>query len=94
MKRCSISLAIKEMQIRTTRRYIFLWGTWVAQSVKCLTLDFGSDFMGREIKPHIWLHAGHGTYLRFFLSSPSALPLLPMHTCSSKKRRYILLHAY
>ena len=33
------------------------WGTWVAQSVKCLTLDFGSghDLTVHEIKPCIGL---------------------------------------
>ena len=50
-----------------------IWGTWVAQSVKCLTLGFGSghDLMGQEIKPHIKLPAQQGVCLIF---SPSAPP--------------------
>ena len=33
------------------------WGTWVAQSVKCLTLGFssGHDLRVRELEPHIGL---------------------------------------
>lgn len=37
----------------------------MAQSVKHLTLDLGS---GHEIEPHVRLHTGHGTRLRFSLS--------------------------
>ena len=35
------------------------WGTWVAQSVKCPTLGFGSghDLMIHEFKPHVRLCA-------------------------------------
>lgn len=29
-----------------------LWGTWMAKLVKLLTPSFGSDLMGRGIKPH------------------------------------------
>ena len=46
-----------------------MWGTWVAQSVECLTLGFGSDLdiMGHEIELCIGLYAGHGPCLRFSL---------------------------
>ena len=40
-------------------RMIDCWGTWMAQSVKRLTLDFnsGHDLMVYEINPHIRLCA-------------------------------------
>ena len=36
-----------------------LWGAWVAQSVKHLTLDFGSghDLLVHEFEPHVLLCA-------------------------------------
>ena len=36
---------------------MFGWGTWVAQSVECLTLDSNSvhDLTDHEIKPHVGL---------------------------------------
>ena len=39
-----------------TEKYV-TWGTWVAQSVECPTLDFGSghDLMILEFKPHTGL---------------------------------------
>ena len=38
-------------------KHVVHWGTWVAQSVKYLTLGFGSghDLMVCEVKPHIRL---------------------------------------
>jgi len=55
-------------------------GTWVAQSVKCLTRDYssGHDLRGRETEPRIGLHTQQGVCLRF---SPSAPPKLQC-TCS------------
>ena len=51
------------------------WDAWVAQLVKCLTLDFGSghELMVHEFKPHIWLHVDSvdGACLEFSLSSLS-----------------------
>ena len=59
--------------------------TWVAQSVKCLTLDFGSghDLTVCGIEPHVRLHTQHEPCLRFSLSSLSAPP--PAHALSLKK---------
>ena len=41
-------------------------GTWVAQSVKHLTLDLSSglDLRVCELKPHVGLHAGLGAILK------------------------------
>ena len=49
-------------------------GSWVAQSIECLTLDFlRSQSQGGGIKPQVMLHNGCGACLGFSLS-PSALP--------------------
>ena len=50
-------------------------GTWVAQSVKCPTLGFGSghDPMGGEIEPHVGLCAQQGACWR--VSQPAPPPL-------------------
>ena len=61
-------------------------GTWVAQSVKCPTLDFGSgrDFTVRGIEPprpppHWALRSRPGAHLEFSLSPPAPLLLsLPL----------------
>jgi len=52
------------------------WGVWVVQSIKCLTLDFGSWSQDFKIEPHIGLHTGHGACLRFCLPHPLPLPHL------------------
>ena len=52
-------------------------GAWVAQSVKPMTLDFGSshDLTVREFKPHIGLRAdSHEPALDPLSSSLSVLP--------------------
>ena len=57
-------------------------GTWVAQSVKCLSLDFGSghDFMVHDIEPQDGLCVDSGgACLRFSL--PLSLPS-PTHSLS------------
>ena len=43
---------------RITFLKIPIWGAWVAQSVKCLTLDFGSGhgLMIHGFQPHTGLH--------------------------------------
>ena len=52
-------------------------GTWVAQSGKCPTLDFGSghDLMVGETEPHVGLCADSVWNLLGFLSLPLSLPL-------------------
>ena len=59
------------------KTYAICWGAWVAQLVKCLTLDFGSghDLMVCEIEPRIRLHIGHEACLGF--SSLHLYPSLP-----------------
>ena len=54
------------------------WGTWVAQSVKRLTLDFGSgyDLTVHEIEPHT-----HGVEPVGILSLPLSLSALPLLSC-------------
>ena len=56
------------------------WGTWVAQSVKCPALDFGSghDLTVRGVEPRVGLHADscslfgiHSLSLSFLLPLPS-----------------------
>ena len=38
---------------------VLTWGSWMAQSVKCLTLDFssGCDLIVHEIESHVGLYA-------------------------------------
>jgi len=50
-------------------------GTQVAQLVKRLTLDFGSGHNVRVVEPHVRLHIGCGTCLRFSLSLCMSLSL-------------------
>ena len=63
-----------------------LGGAWVAQSVKCPTLDFGSghDLMVDGIEPRIGLSADSvepaWDSLSPSLSAP--LPLMHVHTCA------------
>ena len=66
-------------------------GAWVAQSVECLTLDFGSDHdpQSHEIEPHIELHAKHRVHLRSSLFLP--LPLL-IHTGSLSLKKEKGIH--
>ena len=61
-----------------------LGGTWVAQSVKCSTLGFGSGcaLKGQELKPHIGLCADSADPAWDSLS-PS-LSLFPVHSISLK----------
>ena len=61
--------------------------TWVAQSVKLLTFDFGSghDLMVCDFEPHIGLWTGSTEPARESLSpSPSAPPLLTKNLSLSK----------
>ena len=64
-------------------------GTWVAQLVKCLTLDFGSshDLMVHEIEPCIGLCADSAEpawdSLSPFLSALPPLMLARSHTLST-----------
>ena len=53
------------------------WGASVAQSIKCLTLHFGSghDLTIREIEPHVRLCAKQGACLGFSLSLFPSAPL-------------------
>ena len=55
------------------------WGAWLAQSVKLLTLDFGSghDLVVCEIKPP----ARTARSLLAILSPPLSAPPLLTHTC-------------
>ena len=54
-------------------------GTWVAQSVKHLTLDLSSGLTVHEFEPGVQLCAEHGACLGFSLSpSLSAPPLLTL----------------
>ena len=55
------------------------WGTWVAQLVECLTLDFcsGHDLTVCEFKPHIGLTA-ISTEPALDPLSPLSLPLPPL----------------
>ena len=54
------------------------WGTWVAQSVQRLTLDFssGHDLTVHEIEPHVGLQADSAESAWDSLSSLSASLLL------------------
>ena len=56
-----------------------LWVTWVAQSVKCLTLGFSSgyDLVIGEFQPHIKLHADSAepAWDSLSLSAPSHLKM-------------------
>ena len=59
------------------------WSTWVAQSVQCLPLGFGSghgsrDLTGPEIQPCIRLHTQQGVCLKILSLCP--IPYLRMHT--------------
>ena len=64
------------------KRSIFR-SAWVAQPVKCPTLDFGS---GSEIEPHAGLCARHGGCLGFSLSLPPPPPS-PCGTLSLKQTK-------
>ena len=56
---------------------IGVWGTWVAQSVECLTLDLssGHDLTLREVEPCIGL-CPDGTEPAWDSVSPSLCPFL------------------
>ena len=61
------------------------WGTWGAQSIERLTLDFGSgnDLMVCGIKPHIGLCADNAEPASDFLSlSPCPSPAPLFHSLS------------
>ena len=64
------------------------WGTWMAQSVKHLTLGLGAshDLMVYEFKPHIGLCTGSGEPTQDSLSLPLFLPLpaLSLSLCQNK----------
>ena len=61
------------------------WGTWVAQLVKRLTLDFssGHDLMVHEVEPHIGLCANSTEPHRDL--SPPSVTLQLTHTLSQNK---------
>ena len=50
-----------------------LGGTWVAQSVECLNLGFGSghNLTGHDIEPHVGLHTHRGVCLKILSLCPS-----------------------
>ena len=52
-------------------------GTWVAQSVKHLALDFGSghDLTVHEFEPHVGLHATVSSLLGIHTLPPTSAPL-------------------
>ena len=54
------------------------WGACVAQSVTCLTLDFGSGHNLEVLKPWQWAHTGHRVCLGLFVS----LLLRPSLVCT------------
>ena len=62
-------------------------GTWVAQSVKCLTLDFNSDhdLAVRELEPHIRLCAD-STESAWDSLSLSVSPSVSLSVCPSPTR--------
>lgn len=61
----------------------------MAQTVKCLTLNFGSGYeLSFEIKAH-GLCAGPGACLKFFLSHPLPLSLRPP-PCTFARFLYLL----
>ena len=59
------------------------WGAWVAQSVKCSTLDFssGHDLTFGEIEPHVGLDTVSREPAWDSLSSSLSLPLSCSHSC-------------
>ena len=60
------------------------WGTWVAQSVKLLTLDFSSDhdLMAHEFQPYIGLCTGSVEPAWDALSLPLSAPPQLAHSHS------------
>lgn len=74
---------------------VHLWsnhlrGAWVAQTVECLTFDFGSSWSwGHDIKPVVGVCAGHGVYWRysFSLSLPPTLAQGCSPSLSLKKQK-------
>ena len=57
------------------------WGAWIAQSVKCLTLDFGSGHVLRVLRSS--LASGFTSGMEFaFSPSPSA----PPHPLKTKQK--------
>ena len=72
---------------------IFCRGAWVAQSVKCPTLDFGSshDLTVHEIKPHVGLCTDRGKPAWDSIPSLSLCPSLTCdHSLSQDKEINIL----
>ena len=65
---------------------VILRGAWVAQLVKCLTLDFGSDhdLMVREFKPCIWLCADDVEPSWDSIPPPPFPPLLVLYLSQNK----------
>lgn len=64
-----------------TKSTFFVWAPRVAQSIKNMTLDFGSgQSMDGEIKSYFRLCTKHGACLR--LSHFPSLSAPPSHTCT------------
>ena len=77
------------------------WGTWVAQSVKSLALDFGSghDLMVRGFEPHVRLCAGsaESTWDSLSFSAPPLLVcslslFLKINTYTNKFQQLVIEH--
>ena len=68
------------------------WSTWVAQSVKCLTVAFssGHDLTVYEFEPHIWLCAditeSAWDSLSFCLFAPLLTGHVPLHSLKINKQ--------
>lgn len=76
---------LKNNQKQKTKKYN---GTWVAQLVEQLTLDFDSSHnfrVGSEIKSHVRLCTGCGTCSRFSLPLPPTHQLAHAHARSQNK---------
>ena len=63
----------------------YYWGAWVAQSIKCPTVGFGSghDLMVNEFKPCVGLHAEPAWDSLSLCLSLSASPLFMLTHCLS-----------
>ena len=66
------------------------WGTWVAQSVECPTLDFGSgrDLTVCESEPHVRLYASSTEPAWDSLSPSLSLSAPPLITLSLKINKH------
>ena len=84
----SLLMVVVRIKVMLVFKILLGAGTWVAQLVKCLTLDFGSghDLMVRSSSPVSGSELATWSLLRifslFFLSAPS--PLSREHVLSLK----------